>query len=129
MSEIRAIEMFDAARSLIAGAKIIFDSDGIRHRGQEQKPALPIIVCCALAIEIGIKALLAIVGRSYPREGRGHSLLALFEALPQQIQAEFMTFQERFTNCTGDEAKAKLLQENHSFVNWRSAYDHPIARS
>ena len=61
-------DMFKAARSLVAGAKIILDSDGIRDGGKERMPTLPVIVCCALAIEIGLKALLTLAGKGFPRK-------------------------------------------------------------
>lgn len=117
-------DMFEASRSLIAGAKIIMDCEGINDRGIIEKPTLPVIVCCALAIEIGIKAFLILEGKPFPREGFGHSLKALFEALPAPIQQDILSFQAQFTELTPPDAKAKLEEEDMTFVNWRYAYEH-----
>lgn len=115
--------MFEAARSLVAGAKIILDSDGIRDRGKERTPTLPVIVCCALAIEIGLKTLLTLVGKSVPRKN-GHSLKMLFEALPESTQAELLSFQQTFTGRAAVDAKCQLFLEDMTFVKWRYAYEH-----
>lgn len=89
--------MYQASRSLIGGAKIIIDSEGIHDRGMAKIPTLPVIICCALAIEIGIKAFLVLEAKPFPTEGSGHSLKALFEALSVPIQRDLLSFQVRFT--------------------------------
>lgn len=116
-------DMFEAARSLVAGAKIILDSNGIRVHGYEQKPTLPVIVCCALAIEIGLKTLLTLVWKGFPRKN-GHSLITLFAALPESTQAELLSFQQRFTGRTAVDAKRQLFLEDMTFVKWRYAYEN-----
>lgn len=117
--------MFEASRSLIAGATIIINSDGILNQGEVETPTLPVIVCCALAIEIGIKALLVLEGvKSFPSNAHGHSLKALFEALPLHMQQEILTFQVQYTGLSPDEAKEKLDEEDTTFIDWRYAYEH-----
>ena len=46
--------MFEAARSLIGGAKIIVASNGIEEGGVAKHPTLPVVICSVIAIEIGI---------------------------------------------------------------------------
>lgn len=116
--------MFEASRSLIAGAKIIIASEGIRDRGATKVPTLPVTVCCALAVEIGIKALLTIEGKPYPPMGGGHSLKALFEALSDSTQQDLLLFQVQFTGFNPSDAKAILDDEDMAFVKWRYAYEH-----
>jgi hypothetical protein len=117
-------DMHQASRSLIAGAKIIIDSDGIRDRGAVRMPTLPVTVCCALAIEIALKALLKLEGAPFPRESGGHSLKALFEALASSTQEELLALQTNFTGRTTDDARAQLNLEDLTFVKWRYAYEH-----
>lgn len=117
-------DMFEASRSLISGAKIIMDSEGIHDRGLTRIPLLPVTVCCALAVEIGIKALLILEGKQFPREGYGHSLKALFEALPAPMQQNILSFQVQFTGFSSPDAKEKLEGEDMTFVKWRYAYEH-----
>jgi hypothetical protein len=117
-------DMFEASRALIAGAKIIIASDGIRDRGAAKQPTLPVTVCCVLAIEIGLKALLTLEGTRFPREGGGHSLKALFEALSLRAQQELLSLQVGSTGRNPAEAKQQLDREALTFVNWRYAYEH-----
>ena len=117
-------DMYQASRSLIAGAKIIIDSDGIHDRGEVRTPTLPVTVCCALAIEIALKALLTLEGTQFPREGGGHSLKALFEALAFSTQEELLALQTKFTGRTIADARAQLEHEALTFVKWRYAYEH-----
>lgn len=117
-------EMFKASRSLLSGAKIIIVSEGIHDRGQTRIPTLPVIVCCALAIEIGIKALLTLEMKRFPSKGGGHSLKALFETLPALTQQSLLSFQYQFTKLSPLQAKAKLKEEDTTFVTWRYAYEH-----
>lgn len=77
--------MFEAARSLIGGSKIIISSDGIEEFGVVRKPTLPVIVSSVLAIEIQLKALLQLNGIARPA-GNGHDLFLLFQALPEHLQ-------------------------------------------
>lgn len=117
-------DMFEASRSLIMGAKIVMDSEGIRDQGVTKMPTLPVIVCCALAIEIGIKAFLTLEDKPFPREGKGHSLKALFDSLPTSIQQDMLSFQVQFTGISQSDAKARLEDEDMTFVKWRYAYEH-----
>ena len=118
------IEMFEASRSLTAGAKIIMDSEGIRDRGAAKTPTLPVIVSSALAIEIGLKALLTLEGTPFSRRGGGHSLTALFESLSAATQEELLSFQAQYTGRKPAEAKLQLNHEALTFVRWRYAYEH-----
>lgn len=117
-------DMFEASRSLVAGAKIIIGSEGIGDRGRVSHPTLPVIVCCALAIEIGLKTLLTVEGHAFPKKGGGHSLKALLDAVSAQTQRELLRFQKQFTGHTPSDARRKLYREDMTFVAWRYAYEH-----
>lgn len=117
-------DRYQASRSLIAGAKIILDSDGIRDRDAVKTPTLPVTVCCALAIEITLKAFLTLEGTQFPRDGSGHSLKALFEALSLSTQDEVLALQSTITGRNAADARRQLDHETLTFVKWRYAYEH-----
>ncbi len=121
--------MYQASRSLIAGAKIIIASDGIRDRDAVKTPTLPVTVCCALAIEIALKAFLVLDGTQFPKEGGGHSLKALFEALSLPTQKEILVLQSTFTGRNATDARRQLENEALTFVKWRYAYEHEYLSS
>ena len=115
--------MFEAARSYIAGAKIIIASDGIEEDGAIKQPTLPVIVCCAIAIEILLKAILNI--NEIPRpKGDGHDLNQLFLSLPIDKQCELLEYQSKFTEKTVDQAKIAIFKARNVFKTWRYAYEH-----
>ncbi len=66
--------MFEQSRSLIAGAKIIIDSEGISDGGVTRKPTTPVILNSAFAIEICLKLLLL---QETQIKEHGHNLHAL----------------------------------------------------
>lgn len=84
--------MFECARSLIGGVKIIVASDGIEEDGIAKWPTIPTIVCSAFAIEVQIKALL--LKQNCPRpEGDQHDLMLLFSAVPSDLRYALLKFQ------------------------------------
>lgn len=117
--------MFESARSFIAGAKIIIESDGIQENDVARHPTLPVIVCSAIAIEVELKALLKLSNSPRP-SGDGHDLKLLFEALLPEVQLEILQFQFTYTGIPNECAKRKLDEEKDVFKTWRYAYEKSI---
>ncbi len=67
--------MFEQSRSLVAGAKIIIDSEGINDDGEIKKPTTPVILSCAFAIEFLLKLLIL---QETGNSANGHNLDALY---------------------------------------------------
>lgn len=114
--------MFESARSLIGGAKIILASDGIEEDGQTRHPTIPVIICCAFAIEVQIKALLKSADIPRP-QGDGHDLALLFNALPSELQSTLLEHQESYTQLVPTEAANALNEHKDVFKTWRYAYE------
>lgn len=113
--------MFEQARSLAAGAKIIVDSDGVRDGERVLKPSSPVILSCALSIEISLKLL---AFHETGTAAKGHRLDAIFNGLPQQVRQRIELHVEAEL---GEEFVSGLTTElqKHSdiFVAWRYAYE------
>lgn len=114
--------MFEAARSYIAGAKIIIASDGINDDHAVAHPTLPVITCSAFAIELQIKLLLLATNVARPR-GDGHDLELLFNALPATLQSKVLDFQQQYTDLSHEEARVLLSEEKDTFKRWRYPYE------
>lgn len=117
--------MFEAARSLIGGSKIIIASDGIEENSIVRKPTLPVVVSSALAIEIQLKALLQLNGAARP-SGSGHDIFTLFRALPSDLQKSLLEHQVRFTDFTSEQALSMLEDHRDAFVTWRYPYEKSL---
>lgn len=119
--------MFECARSLIAGAKIIVASDGIEEDGQTKWPTIPMIVCSAFAIEVQIKALLQKLRLERPK-GDQHDISLLFSALPGKLQQDLLAFQESYTQASPEQARKELGAHKDTFKRWRYPYEsHGLA--
>ena len=114
--------MFECARSLIGGAKIIVASDGIEEDGLVKWPTIPMIVCSAFAIEVQIKALLLKHGVERPK-GDQHDLSLLFSALPEHLQHVLLEFQESYTQVASEKALSELALQKDTFKRWRYPYE------
>jgi hypothetical protein len=115
-------QMFETARSFIAGAKIIITSDGIEEDGITKIPTLPVIMCSAIAIEIQLKTLLDALNISRP-SGDGHDLKNLFDALPEELQTIILDFQVGFTDIDAQQARNLLYKYKDTFKIWRYPYE------
>ena len=113
--------MFEQARSLVAGAKIIINSEGILDGGGVYYPTTPVIVSCALAIEIGLKLIIQAQVGKRPKD---HDLESLFNQLPGDIREAFIA---HYLSQNPDETEVSLLkkisQHKGIFVDWRYAYE------
>lgn len=114
--------MFEAARSLIGGAKIILASDGLEEEGQTKWPTIPMIVCSTFAIEVQIKALLQKHEVARPT-GDQHDLALLFSALPAELQEKLIAFQENYTQVPPAQAHLELQAHKDTFKHWRYPYE------
>jgi hypothetical protein len=114
--------MFECARSLIGGAKIIVASDGIEEDGETKWPTIPMIVCSAFAIEVQIKALFQKHGVERPK-GDQHDLFLLFSALPHGVRQALLAFQESYTQASPEQALAELGTHKDTFKRWRYPYE------
>lgn len=113
--------MFEQARSLATGAKIILDSDGIQDGSRNLKPSSPVILCSALSIEISLKLLIAQEG---PVAQTGHCLDVLYGALPELTKNAFELYArndhgQEFVNSI----ESQLQAHGNIFVSWRYAYE------
>lgn len=113
--------MFEQARSLVAGAKIIIDSDGINDGGRAFKPSSPVILCCSLSIEISLKLLISQEGRAAQT---GHSLDVLYGELPEPTRKAFKLHAEKAHGQEfADSLESELQKHADVFVWWRYAYE------
>jgi hypothetical protein len=113
--------MFEQSRSLIAGAKIIIDSEGINDDGLKRKPTTPVILSCAFAIEVCLKLLLV---EEAGEESQGHNLKILFEKLPSELLNRiFDHFLTQNLGETKDSLNTNLENHKKIFVNWRYAFE------
>lgn len=83
--------------------------------GQPQLPIVPAIVCAALSVEIGFKAITLSTGS----QSSGHKLADLYTKLPIEYQnlilAEVGTDETSF--------QQELLLVSNAFVEWRYIYE------
>ena len=115
--------MFEAARSMIAGAKIVVASDGIEEEGLVHSPTLPVIICSGIAIEIQLKLLLKLYKLPRP-SGDGHNLNVLLNGLPPVPQAEILTYASKALNLPADEIGMNIKSEANVFKIWRYPYEN-----
>lgn len=113
--------MFEQSRSLISGAKIIIDSEGINDSGEIKWPATPVILSCSFAIEICIKILLI---SETKRAVVGHNIDDLFQKIgvttKKSITSHFLTQNQAYNES---ELLHQLSEHKIIFVNWRYAYE------
>ncbi|MDP4536687.1 hypothetical protein Q3O60_10840 [Alkalimonas collagenimarina] len=113
--------MFEQSRSLISGAKIIIDSEGINDSGETKWPTTPVILSCSLAIEICIKILLINETR---KAVVGHNIHDLFQkigmATKESVTSHFLTQNPAYRES---ELLHQLSEHESIFVNWRYAYE------
>lgn len=83
--------------------------------GQLEMPIVPAIVCIAFSIELGLKALAQVEGRSL----RGHKLADLFNQLSPTQQAKLVAA-AGYTRGVFDSA---LLEATDVFVDWRYVHE------
>jgi len=114
--------MFESARSMIAGAKIVVASNGIEEEGLTRKPTLPVIICTLVAIEIQLKLLLKLCKLPRP-SGDGHNLNLLFDALPTALQDEILTYESFALNMPINEIGMNIKSEANAFKTWRYPYE------
>jgi hypothetical protein len=119
----RISAMFETARSFIAGASIIMSSNGIEDEDGLRKPTLPVTMCCAFAIELGIKTLLEAHGVERPRRMDGHDLKELVGLLPEGVWEDFLSHHDARVDVTREEVEALIEGERHTFKQWRYPYE------
>lgn len=113
--------MFEQARSLAVGAKIIMEGDGIQDGDRILKPSSPVILCCALSIEISLKLLIAQEGEAAQA---GHCLDVLYRALPEPVKTAFKLHAEKDHGQEFVGALESQIQAHADvFVSWRYAYE------
>jgi len=113
--------MFEQARSLAAGAKIIIDSDGIKDGTRTLKPSSPVVLCCSLSIEISLKLLIA---QEKEEAKTGHHLDILYGALPELTRNAFELHAEKVHGREFvDSLESELREHAAIFVSWRYAYE------
>lgn len=82
---------------------------------------IPALVCAAFSAEVGLKALLLQAGQ----RGRGHDLVELFQALPEELRLEIV----RFVGKTPEDFVKNLTDAKNAFLEWRYIYESADARS
>ncbi len=113
--------MFEQSRSLIAGAKIIMDSEGIDDNGVAKKPTTPVILVCAFAIEICLKLLLL---QETGAEVKSHDWEELFKKLPPEVSKSVVAdFLSQNRGETEDSLNTELVNHKKIFVGWRYAFE------
>lgn len=91
------------------------------------RPAMGIdIVCLAFSVELHIKELHRV---STGKSPKGHSILKLFRALPESIQAEVAAHPsiERY-GWNNSQFEMELLAISEGFEKWRYAYESGALR-
>lgn len=113
--------MFEQSRSLIAGAKIIIDSEGINDSGETKWPTTPVILSCSFAIEICVKILLI---SETNKAVVGHNIHDLFQkigvATKESVMSYFLT---QNPDCKEGDLLRQLGEHESIFVDWRYAYE------
>lgn len=113
--------MFEQARSLVAGAKIIIDSEGINDNAQVRHPTTPVIVSCALSTEVGLKLIIAAESE---KKAKGHDLESLFNQLSKQTAKEIVAHYLNLNHEETEESlKEKIERHKRIFIDWRYAYE------
>ena len=113
--------MFEQARSLVAGAKIIIDSDGINDNGEIKKPTTPVILACAFAIEVLLKLLIL---QETGNSASGHNLEALYNQLPEGLKDQVISrYISQNQEETIDSLNEKMNAHKRVFVDWRYAFE------
>lgn len=115
--------MFEAARSFIAGASIIMSSSGIEDEDGLRRPTLPVTMCCAFAIELGLKTLMEAHGVPRPKRLDGHDLKELVGLLPEGVWEQFLSHHDARVDMTRDEVESLVEDERHTFKRWRYPYE------
>ena len=116
--------MFEQARSLIAGAKIIMDHDGIIDNDLIRKPTTPVILCCAFAIEVCLKLLLLDEGSQV---ANNHNLEELFKKLsPEKRDLLVEIYLSQNQDVTREELIKNINDHKNVFVTWRYAYEKEV---
>lgn len=119
----RISAMFETARSFIAGASIIMGSKGIEDVDGFRTPTLPVTMCCAFAIELGIKTLLEAHGVERPKRMDGHDLKELVALLPEGVWEDFLSHNDSRVDVTRADIDSLIDDERHTFKRWRYPYE------
>ena len=77
--------------------------------------AFPAIVCAAFSAEVGLKTMLARIGRA----AKGHDLRALYLKLPGEVK--YAVFEA--TGLSMEEFAAQLAHSRLAFSEWRYIYE------
>jgi hypothetical protein len=101
-------------RSFLLASRRCMESRPLHH-GQEEMLAIPGIVCLAISIEIGLKAIILSEGGS----SSGHKLDKLFEKISDDTQN--MIIQEVGLDQTQFAKSLSLASD--TFVEWRYIYE------
>lgn len=115
--------MYQAARSYIAGAKIILSSDGIVDDDVMRHPTLPVIMCSAIAIEIQLKAILVCSNITKLPSDR-HNLRDLFFLIPSQTREDITNHMCKELHITQNNINCLLEENKDVFKIWRYPYEH-----
>lgn len=113
--------MFEHSRSLLCGAKIIFDSDGISGAGEQRIPTIPVIISCALSAEISLKLICYAEGGSPPKT---HDIFALYDGLSATAKSGISAIYAE--NGDADEVREFIgMLEKHKlcFLSWRYPFE------
>ena len=114
--------MFEQSRSLIAGAKIIINCDGVCDNGNIMIPTSPVIILCAIAIEICLKLL--IINETGKEVQQVHDLKSLFERIPKDLSSRVVEhFLEKNKEETLETLTENIAIHKNIFVDWRYAYE------
>jgi hypothetical protein len=109
--------------------KHIWKKDGSPHSEEDMRSSVTFVVNAAFAIEMYLKTLHALLGKKVG----GHSLLKLYDDLPEGAQGEFarlMPARERQFNLkTPGTFRAYLTGLDTAFVNWRYVYERDYSGS
>ena len=86
--------------------------------------AAPFVVTASFSVELFLKALHQLGGQAR----RGHKLVPLFDALPEQARVELVAAAQTFATGHGEVAgavdfRALLAMLNDAFAKWRYIYE------
>lgn len=117
-------DRYSHAISLLAGSKIIMDSDGISVEGADRQPTLPVTVLAAFAIELLMKLVIEL---STSKPKKGHNLRTLFDALGPSLQSELCSAYLRNNPAeTVETLHEAITRHSNVFVDWRYAYESAV---
>lgn len=113
--------MFEQARSLAAGAKIIISSEGINENGVSKMPTTPVVLSCAFSIEVSLKLLIL---QETGSVAKGHHIDSLYNELPDDIRDKLIA--HYLSENPGETEKSlneNIVKHRNIFVDWRYAFE------